>query len=77
MIHNMGSGFVMFFLTVVYQALIYVLHRVMEILGYKWKKVESLQREAFFNISIKTLQEGTLEFLICGSINIIHVNYYI
>jgi hypothetical protein len=73
MIHNMGSGFVMFFVTIVCQVLIYVLHRGTQILGFNPKRLDTLQREAFFNISIKTVQEGCLESLICGVINILNV----
>jgi hypothetical protein len=71
----MGSGFVILFISVVYQAIIYLLHRILASLNLEWKWVNRHEREAFFNLSIKTLQEGSLEFMICGIINLTHVSF--
>jgi hypothetical protein len=70
----MGSGFVMLSISVAYQIVIYMLHRILSALDVKWKWVNRSEREAFFNMNIKTVQEGALEFMICGIINIQNVS---
>jgi len=50
-----------------------VIHRILRGLGVKFKFLDRLERDTFFNMSIRMLQEGALEFMIGATINIIHV----
>ena len=66
----MGTAFVWIVLTLAYQIVILVVSRGLQILDIKVEKVKKLEKDAFFNMNLRLIQEGCLEFLISGIINL-------
>ena len=66
----MGTATVWIVVSLAYQVIILAVSRGLQILDIKIEKVKKLEKEAFFNMSLRLIQEGCLEFLICGLINL-------
>lgn len=66
----MGTAFVWIVLTLAYQIVILVVSRGLQILDIKVEKVKKLEKDAFFNMNLRLIQEGCFEFLISGIINL-------
>jgi hypothetical protein len=66
----MGTALVWIVVSLAYQVLILAVSRGLKILDIKIEKINNLEKEAFFNMNLRLIQEGCLEFLICGLINL-------
>jgi len=66
----MGTALVWIVVSLAYQVIILAVSRGLQILDIKIEKVRKLEKEAFFNMNLRLIQEGCLEFLICGLINL-------
>ena len=66
----MGTAFVWIVLSLAYQAIILAVSRGLQILDIKIEKVKKLEKDAFFNMNLRLIQEGCFEFLISGLINL-------
>ena len=66
----MGTALVWIVVSLAYQVIILAVSRGLQILDIKIEKVRKLEKEAFFNMNVRLIQEGCLEFLICGLINL-------
>jgi hypothetical protein len=69
---NLGSSLLWLLLTLLYQLTLFCLHRSLSLLGFHLKYLDALEREAFFNMSIRLLLEGALNFMICSTLNIMY-----
>ena len=65
----MGTAFVWIVLSLAYQVVILAVSRGIQILDIKIEKVKKLEKDAFFNMNLRLIQEGCFEFLISGLIN--------
>jgi hypothetical protein len=66
----MGTAFVWIVLSLAYQVIILAVSRGLQILDIKIEKVKKLEKDAFFNMNLRLIQEGCFEFLISGLINL-------
>jgi hypothetical protein len=66
----MGTAFVWIVLSLAYQVVILAVSRGIQILDIKIEKVKKLEKDAFFNMNLRLIQEGCFEFLISGLINL-------
>ena len=75
LIHNMGSSLAWLALSLVYQVTLLTIHRTLQLLRVKFAYLDRVERDTFFNMTIRMLQEGALEFMIGGTINLLYVRY--
>lgn len=73
LIQTMGSSILWLALSIVYQVILLIIHRILLFLRVKFAFLDRLERDTFFNMSIRMLNEGALQFMIGGTINLLYV----
>ena len=66
----MGTSLVWIVASLAYQVIVLAVHRGLKILDLKFGFVTRQEKDIFFNMTLRLIQEGCLEFLICGLINL-------
>ena len=74
LIHNMGSSLLWLALSILYQVTLLTIHRTLQLLRVKFAYLDRLERDTFFNMTIRMLQEGALELMIGATINLLYVS---
>jgi hypothetical protein len=73
-IQTMGSSILWLALAIVYQVILLIIHRILKLfLRVKFALLDRLERDTFFNMTIHMLNEGALQFMIGGTINLLYV----
>ena len=69
----MGAALVFMFISIVYQILLFVICKILNAFNCEYQFMKKLEKDTFFNMSIRGLIEMALELFIYSLINILNV----